>query len=63
MRGPLLAARNLVKADGTTMEDTKNVAIGKRVRVVFHDLAPHLALPQFTLTEEPPHGRVWQLPE
>jgi hypothetical protein len=45
------------------MEDAKNVAIGKRVRVVFHDLAPHMALPQFTLTDDPPVGRVWQLPE
>ena len=54
---------NLVKADGRTMEDTKNVAIGKRVRVVFHDLAPHMALPQFALSDEAPAGRVWQLPE
>jgi len=23
----------------------------------------HLALPQFTLTDEPPVGRVWRLPE
>jgi len=45
------------------MEDAKKVAIGKRVRVVFHDLAPHMALPQFTLTDEPAPGRVWQLPE
>jgi uncharacterized OB-fold protein len=52
---------NLVKADGT-MEDERHVAIGKRVRVVFHDLADHLALPQFTLTDEPPEGRVWKLP-
>jgi hypothetical protein len=54
---------NLVKPDGATMEDAKNVAIGKRVRVVFQDLAPHFALPQFTLSEEPPPGRVWQLPD
>ncbi len=53
---------NLVKPDGT-MEDAKNVAIGKRVRVLFQDLAPHLALPQFMLTDEAPQGRVWQLPE
>ena len=45
------------------MEDAKNVAIGKRVRVVFHDLAPHMALPHFTLSDEAPQGRVWQLPE
>ena len=53
---------NLVKPD-FTMEDVKNVAIGKRVRVTFHDLAPHMALPQFVLFDEPPAGRVWQLPE
>jgi uncharacterized OB-fold protein len=54
---------NLVKADGVTMEDPKNAAIGKRVRVVFQDLAPHFALPQFALSDEAPVGRVWQLPE
>jgi hypothetical protein len=53
---------NLVKPDGT-MEDEKNVAIGKRVRVVFEDLADHLALPQFTVTDERPESRVWRLPE
>jgi len=51
---------NLVRADGS-MEEEKNVAIGRRVRVVFHDLADHLALPQFTLADEPPAGRVWRL--
>ena len=54
---------NLVKPDGTTIEDVKEVAIGRRVRVVFQDLAAHLALPQFTLSDEPPAGRVWRLPE
>ena len=58
----LRVVANLVKPDGT-MEDDKNVAIGRRVRVVFHDLADHLALPQFTLTDEAPPGRVWRLPE
>lgn len=52
---------NLVRSDFTP-EDEKNVAIGKRVRVVFQDLADHLALPQFTLADEPPAGRVWSLP-
>jgi uncharacterized OB-fold protein len=52
---------NLVKPDGVTFEDEKQVAIGKRVRVVFQDLADHFALPQFTLTDEPPVGRVWKL--
>ena len=54
---------NLVKPDGTTPEDDKNVAIGKRVRVVFQDLAERMALPQFTLTDEPASGRVWRLPD
>lgn len=53
---------NLVKPD-LTMEAEKNVAIGRRVRVVFQDLGDHLALPQFTLTDEPPAGRVWRMPE
>ncbi|MBI4638722.1 MAG: OB-fold domain-containing protein [Candidatus Rokubacteria bacterium] len=53
---------NLVTPDGRP-EAEANVAIGKRVRVVFHDLADHLALPQFTLGEEPPEGPVWRLPE
>ncbi|HEV8640447.1 MAG TPA: OB-fold domain-containing protein [Methylomirabilota bacterium] len=52
---------NLVRPDGA-MEADANAAIGKRVRVVFQDLADHLALPQFTLTDEPPQGRVWRLP-
>jgi uncharacterized OB-fold protein len=51
---------NLVKPD-LTMEDEKNVAIGRRVRVVFQDLADHMALPQFTLTDEPPAGRIWRI--
>jgi len=43
-------------------EAEENVAIGKRVRVAFQDLAPEFALPQFTLTDEPPEGRVWRFP-
>jgi uncharacterized OB-fold protein len=53
---------NLVKPD-LTPEDEMTVAIGKRVRVVFQDLADHFALPQFALSDEPPAGRVWRLPE
>jgi len=52
---------NLITADGRS-EAEANVAIGKRVRVTFQDLADHMALPQFTLTDEPPVGRVWRLP-
>jgi uncharacterized OB-fold protein len=53
---------NLVTPD-LTPEDEGQVAIGRRVRVVFQDVADHLALPQFTLTDEPPAGRAWRLPE
>ncbi len=53
---------NLVTPD-LTPEAEANVAIGKRVRVHFQDLADHMALPQFTLTDEPAPGRVWRLPE
>ena len=52
---------NLITPEGRP-EREENVAIGKRVRVLFQDLADHLALPQFTLSGEPPEGRVWQLP-
>jgi hypothetical protein len=52
---------NLVTPDFRP-EAEANVAIGRRVRVVFHDLTEHFALPQFTLTDEPPDGRVWRLP-
>ena len=52
---------NLVTPDFKP-EPEANVAIGKRVRVVFQDLAADFALPQFTLTDEPPVGRVWRLP-
>ena len=54
---------NLVKPDGVTFEEDKQVAIGRRVRVVFQDLAEHMALVQFALSDEPPPGRVWRLPE
>jgi len=43
-------------------EPEQNVAIGKRVRVVFQDLSADFALPQFTLTDEPAEGRVWRFP-
>jgi len=52
---------NLVKPD-LTMEDEKNVAIGRRVRVIFQDLADHMALPEFTLTDELPTVPVWRMP-
>lgn len=43
-----------------TPEPEEQVAIGKRVRVVFQPLDDDLALPQFTLSDEPAEGRVWQ---
>jgi uncharacterized OB-fold protein len=52
---------NLVTTDFSPEPESK-VAIGKRVRVVFQDLASDFALPQFALTDEPPVGRVWSLP-
>jgi len=50
---------NLVRPDFTP-EREENIAIGKRVRVLFEDLSPELALPQFTLSDEPPEGRTWR---
>jgi len=51
---------NLVRPDFTP-EAEANIAIGKRVRIVFQDLADDVALPQFTLTDEPTAERVWRL--
>ena len=52
---------NLVTPDFKP-EAEQNVAIGKRVRVIFQDIGDDFALPQFTLSEEPPQGRVWSFP-
>ncbi|GIX47660.1 MAG: hypothetical protein KatS3mg131_1871 [Candidatus Tectimicrobiota bacterium] len=43
-------------------EAEANVAIGKRVEVVFQDISEDFALPQFKLSDEPPPGPVWQFP-
>lgn len=45
-----------------TMEPEKeeNVAIGKRVEVVFSDGEDGFSLPQFRLSGEPPQGQVWR---
>ena len=40
-------------------EKEENVAIGKRVEVVFHDGDDGFALPQFRLSDEQPEGAVW----
>jgi len=43
-------------------EPEANIAIGKRVRVVFQEIGEDWALPQVSLTDEPPVGRVWSFP-
>ena len=50
---------NLV-TDDFQPEKEEQVAIGKRVEVVFLEISPALSLPQFKLSHEPPQGRVWQ---
>ena len=57
----LRAIGNVVTANGRP-EAEENVAIGKRVRVVTVDLGDGLALPQFTLSDEPPEHEPWQWP-
>ncbi len=52
---------NLVRPDFSP-EPEENVAIGKRVRVLFQEISPGFVLPQFTLTDEPPEGRLWRVP-
>lgn len=51
---------NLVTPD-LRPEAEDRVAIGQRVRVLFQDLSAEVALPQFTLTDEPPTSRLWRL--
>ena len=48
--------------DSMEPEDEENVAIGKRVEVVFQDTADGLTLPQFKLSAEAPPGEVWRYP-
>ena len=45
---------------GLNPEQEENVAIGKRVEVVFLEGEDGFALPQFRLLDEPPRGQVWQ---
>ena len=52
---------NLLK-ESMTPEDEENVAIGKRVEVVFQDMEDGLTLPQFKLSDEAPRGEVWRYP-
>ncbi|MCH7606853.1 MAG: hypothetical protein IH962_06830 [Chloroflexi bacterium] len=46
--------------DALEPEKEENVAIGKRVEVVFFDGEDGFSLPQFRLSGEPPQGQVWQ---
>ena len=43
-------------------EVEEQVAIGKRVEVVFQQLSEEFTLPQFALSHEPPEGPVWHFP-
>jgi uncharacterized OB-fold protein len=52
---------NLVDAQ-CKPEAEANVAIGKRVEVVFQDINEEFSLPQFKLSHELPQGPVWQFP-
>ena len=52
---------NLLDAD-MEPEKEENVAIGKRVEVLFMDLEDGLTLPQWKLSDEPAQGPVWHGP-
>jgi uncharacterized OB-fold protein len=52
---------NLVTPEFAPEAETK-VAIGSRVRAVFQPIDATLALPQFTLSDEPAQERTWQFP-
>ena len=41
----------------------RKVGIGTRVRMVFSDVAPGLALPQWTIDEAAPPGTPWRYPQ
>ena len=50
---------NLVDSD-LGPEKEENVAIGKRVEVIFDDEPEGISIPQFKLSGEPPKGETWQ---
>ncbi len=57
---------NLATADGVlaTADMVRKVGIGTRVRMVFSDVAPGLALPQWTIDEAAPSGTTaWRYPQ
>jgi hypothetical protein len=53
---------NLVRPDGVLAPNTEveRVGIGTRVRMVFTDVAPGLALPQWTIDESVASGPPWR---
>jgi uncharacterized OB-fold protein len=56
---------NLATADGVLAppEMVRKVGIGTRVRMVFSDVAPGLALPQWTIDEAAAVGTPWRYPQ
>ena len=56
---------NLTTAEGVLAppEMVRKVGIGTRVRMVFADVAPGLALPQWTLDEAAPPATPWRYPQ
>ena len=48
--------------DDMNPEAEENVAIGRRVQVVFMDMDDGLTLPHIKLIDEPPQGPVWRYP-
>src|SRR4029450_2811913 len=53
---------NLVRPDGVLApkSEVERVGIGSRVRMVFTDIAPGLALPQWTIDETAAGGTPWR---
>ena len=56
---------NLATPDGVLApaEMVRKVGIGTRVRMVFSDVAPGLALPQWTIDETVPPSTPWRYPQ
>jgi hypothetical protein len=56
---------NLATPDGrlAPADMVRRVGIGTRVRMVFSDVAPGLALPQWTIDEAAPQPTPWRYPQ
>ena len=56
---------NLARPDGVLApkSEVEQVGIGSRVRMVFADVAPGLALPQWTIDESGAGGKPWRYGE